>query len=217
MFLQRRRIALGLLQNTLHDRILQNLHDLRILLDAFHRLLFRFAGAACVLGFVCLLSLRIYFTGIGAGGVVFVGFVADVDAFAVLLHGEEGLCFAEVSADEVGVFLDGGLAVRDRGGEGHEFDESCCTIGVASRIVGGSFRHFRVRFHGCRPVGLFEVLAAEFAGFLGEVGADVGFLRGDYLSFFGGAEFVEDVGCAVLGQRFLVVGDGGGEVIEFFV
>lgn len=123
MLLQRGWIPFCLLQNTLHDGILQDAHNLGVALDALHRLFLRLPIAT---GELCLegLLLQIFdFARVGSSFVVFHRFGADVGAFVVFFHSEVGLCLAEVGTDEFRVALNGFVTVAHCAGEGHEFDK----------------------------------------------------------------------------------------------
>ena len=144
-------------------------------------------------------------------------FSTDVSAFAVLLHGEIRLRFAQVGADETGVFLNRKVAICYCAGECHQFDQCCSAVGVAPGVIRCALDHLRVRLNGAGPICLFKLLATELARFFGFFGVDVGFFFSFDLGFFCGAELVENVWGAMFGEGFLVVFDGMGQVVEFLV
>ena len=129
---------------------------------------------------------------------------ADIETLVVLLHRKVGLGFAQISSDEVGISLDGFVAVGNRTGKSHELDESGGTIRKASRVFGGSFGPLGVCCYRTWPVCLLEFLIAEFSSFIGFFRTDIGFLLGDNLCFFGSAKFAEDLGRSVFSERPLV-------------
>ncbi|KAI6876549.1 hypothetical protein KC338_g308 [Hortaea werneckii] len=96
-------IALGLLQNALHDRVLQDGHDVRVALDTLLSLLVGLALARLILRLKCLLALSFNLTGVLALLVVGHGFAADVNTLVELLHGVECLGLPQVCTDEVGL------------------------------------------------------------------------------------------------------------------
>jgi hypothetical protein len=116
-------------------------------------------------------------------------FLADLDTLAVLPHSKICLGFAEIGSDEFGVTFDSLVAIMDSAGEGHEFDESCCSIAVPSRIFRRPFHHLAVGFDSARPVSCFELLISELAGFVSfgwvnvcrTITFDLGFLGGTKL------------------------------------
>ncbi|KAF2006440.1 hypothetical protein P154DRAFT_259096 [Amniculicola lignicola CBS 123094] len=217
MLLQRSRIVLCLLENALHDRVLQNRCDFRVPLDALHGLLLSLALTRAELCLHSLLLLLSDLPRVFATLVVSHRLLAYVKALVELLHHHQSLCFAEVGTDELGVSFDGLVAILNRRWEAEEFDEACCTVGVSAGVFWGALNHLRVRFDRSRPIRLLELGIAELACLFGLFGIDVGILVGLDLCLFSGAQLGQDFGCAVLGLRLLVVDNRVCEIAELLI
>ena len=118
VLLQRRRVALGLLENALHDRVLEDGHDIRVALNALLRRLLALTLAGRELCLQRLLALLLNLARVLAVRVVLRGSRAHVQALVVFLHREQRLGFAQVGANEFGIAADGLVAVVDGRWEG---------------------------------------------------------------------------------------------------
>ena len=164
-----------------------------------------------------LLLLLLYLAHILAILIVLHGLGAHVHAFAVLTHGEVGLSLADVGADEVGVALNGLVAVLDSAGERQQLDEAGGAVRVAARVVRRALDHLAIGFHRGRPVGFFELGVAELARFFGFSRADVGLFLSGYPGLFGGTEFRKNFWGPVLSQGALIVEDSVRKIAKLFV
>jgi hypothetical protein len=140
-----------------------------------------------------------------------------IDSTVVLLHSNESLTLAHVSADELAVAGNSLVAVLHGLGECHQLDQGGGTVGVTARISGRALGHLGEGVNGTGPVGGLELLLAELAGLFGKTGVNVGVLLGGGLGLLGGAELGQGFGGAVLHERLVVVFDGLGEVAQLLV
>jgi len=99
-----------------------------IFLNAFHRLVFRLVIPSRELRLNSLLLLLLNLTGILAIGIAHGCFVANVHTLVVLSHGKQCLRLAEICADELGIVLDGHVAVLDGRREREQLDEASGAI-----------------------------------------------------------------------------------------
>ena len=230
VFCQSGRIALGLLEDALHDGILENSHNLphpvstdryislshsthiRVPLYPFRSLILRLAFPSHKLCLQSLLLLLLDLAVIGPSLVVFESFGAHIQALVVFLHCEVSLRFPQICSDEFRVAFDGLVAICYGSGEGHQFDQSCCTVGVAAWVVWSTLGHFGVCFDGSGPIRFLELLIPKLTRLVGLFGIDIGIFLCNYLGLLGRAEFVQNVRSAVLGQGLLVVYDGISEI-----
>lgn len=189
---------------------------LGVVLDSLHGLLLGLAGTGAELSLQALLLLLVNLTSVGT--IVVLGrFRAGVKSLVVLLHGDQGLGLAHVGADELGVALGGLVAVLNSLREGHQLDEGGSPVGEAAGVLGRPLDHLSEGLDGTRPVRLLELLLTQFTGLLGLGGVNVGLLLGLVLGLLGVAQLSQDVGCAVLSERLVVVLDGLGKVAQLLV
>lgn len=188
---------------------------LRITRQALPGLLLSLVLASRIHGVESLLLLLLNLTRVGAVVVLvvdFVGFGAGVNGLAVLTHAEVDLSLADVGTDELGVLLDGHVAVLKGAGELEELHESSSTVAVATGILRGTLDHLRVSSNGAGPVHLLELLVTLLTSLLGLDGVDVGLAGGLDLVAFSGAHLVEDIRGTVLAQTLVVEVNRIGEV-----
>lgn len=144
-------IALGLLENALHNGVLEDRHDLGIVLNTSHGLLLGLTGASTELRIQTLLMLLLDLTGVLA--IVMIGsFSESIQSTVVLLHCDEGSTLAHVRTDELGVELDGLVTILHGTGECHQLDESGGTVGVTAGVGGGALGHLGESVDGGGPV-----------------------------------------------------------------
>ena len=145
------------------------------------------------------------------------GFSAGVNGLAVLAHAEVDLSPADVGTDELGVLLDGHVAVLKSAGELEELHESGSTVAVATGILRSTLNHLRVGSNGAGPVHLLELLVTLLASLLGLDGVDVGLAGGLNLVALSGAHLVDNIGGTVLAQTLVVEVDSVGQVTLLLV
>lgn len=189
---------------------------LGVVLDSLHGLLLSLAGTGTELSLQALLLLLVDLASVGAI-IVLGSFRAGIQSLVVLLHGDQGLGLAHVGADELGVTLGGLVAVLNGLREGHQLDEGGSTVGVTAGVLGRPLDHLGESLDGTRPVSLLELLLSQFTGLLGLGGVNVGLLLGLGLGLLGVAQLSQDIGCAVLSERLVVVLDGLGKVAQLLV
>ena len=164
---------------------------------------------------LCLQSLLLLLLDlpvVGPSLVMLESLSAHIQAFVVFLHCKVGLRFPQICSDEFRVSLDGLVAICYGSRECHQFYQSCCTIRVAARVVWSTLGHLGVCFDSSGPIRFLELLIPKLTRLVCLFGVDVGSFLCNYLGFLGRAEFVENVGSAVLGQGLLVIYDGVSEV-----
>ena len=189
---------------------------LGVVLDSFHGLLLRLAGASAELSLQALLRLLFNLPSKRAI-VVLLCLSAHIQCPIVLLHRHQSLRLAHVRTDELGVPADSLVAILHRLRECHELDERCSSVGVATSILGSPLRHLREGIDRCGPVCLLEFLLSQFAGLFGLGWVDVGFLFSSDLGLFGIPELGQSIGGAVLSERPVVVLDGLSEITELLI
>lgn len=109
---------------------------------------------------------------------------------------------------ELGVNLDGFLSVLESFGEGGQLHVGSSTVVEASGVGGIAFDALRVVLDSPSEVATLELDVALLPRGCAQLGVDVGLAIRLSLCLLDLLELVEDIGCPVLGQRFVEELDG---------
>lgn len=193
---------------------------LRITRQTLPCLLLGLVLASRIHGVEGLLLQLLNLTSVGAIvvlGVDLAGFGAGVNALAVLAHAEVDLSLADVSTDELGVLLDGRLAVLKGAGELEELHESSSTVAVAAGVIRSTLDHLGVGSNGAGPVHLLELLVTLLTSLLSLDGVNVGLAGSLDLVALSRAHLADDFRGTVLAQTLVVVFNRIGKITHLLV